>query len=94
MSEWPDEMKNARVVFGLRAQGHIPTVEAMLREGFSWADIGQEIGWDGETAKRFYELDADHRAEHGEDGCDPRLCYVERALGAAASSSGDTETAT
>jgi hypothetical protein len=42
------------VVIGLRAQGHIPTVEKMLEEGSSWAEIGKAIGWDGDTAKEWY----------------------------------------
>ncbi len=46
---------SARVVFGLEAQGHIPTVEAMLAEGQDWKEIGRRIGWDGETAKQYYE---------------------------------------
>lgn len=50
---------SVRVVFGLEAQGHIPTVEAMLAEGHTWREIGRSIGWDGETAKQYYER---HRA--------------------------------
>ena len=45
------------IAFGLRAQGHIPTVRRMLQEGHSWAEIGAEIGWDGATAMRFYRDD-------------------------------------
>lgn len=53
-----DALMNSRpVLFGLRAQGHIPTVEAMLRDGCTWTEIGRAIGWDGMTAKRFYEID-------------------------------------
>ena len=44
-----------RLVFGLEAQGHIPTVEVMLSEGCDWIEIGRRIGWDGETAKQYYE---------------------------------------
>jgi hypothetical protein len=47
------------VVFGLRAQGHIPTVRAMLRAGRSWEEIGREIGWDGDTARRDWRADQD-----------------------------------
>lgn len=43
------------VVFGLEAQGHIPAVEAALAEGADWQEIGRRIGWDGETAKSYYE---------------------------------------
>ena len=44
-----------RVLFGLEAQGHIPTVEAALSEGTDWQEIGRRIGWDGETARQYYE---------------------------------------
>jgi hypothetical protein len=42
-------------LFGLEAQGHIPTVEAALAEGVDWREIGRRIGWDGETARTYYE---------------------------------------
>ena len=41
-------------VFGLKAQGHIPTIQRMLAEGKTWEDIGREIGWDPGTAEEFY----------------------------------------
>lgn len=50
-----EKLMKTPVVFGLRNQGHLPTVERMLAEGASWAEIGAEIGWDGETARRYYE---------------------------------------
>lgn len=43
------------IIFGLEAQGHIPTIEAALSEGADWQEIGRRIGWDGETAKSYYE---------------------------------------
>ena len=46
---------NVRVLFGLKAQGHIPTIERMLAAGDSWNEIGKAIGWDPETAKQHYE---------------------------------------
>ena len=42
------------VIFGLKAQGHIPTVERMLAEGETWAEIGKAIGWCPKTAERHY----------------------------------------
>jgi hypothetical protein len=48
-------LDSKRVVFGLRAQGHIPTIEQMLAEGASWNEIGKAIGWHGPTAKEYYE---------------------------------------
>lgn len=47
------------IAFGLEAQGHIPAVEAALAEGADWQEIGRRIGWEGETAKTYYER---HRA--------------------------------
>lgn len=44
-----------RVVFGLEAQGHIPTIEAALEEGADWEEIGRRILWDSETARVYYE---------------------------------------
>lgn len=46
---------SVRIAFGLEAQGHIPTVENMLALGCDWQEIGRTIGWDGETAKQYYE---------------------------------------
>lgn len=52
---------NAKWRFGLRAQGHLETVSAMFRQGKSWGQIGEAIGWAGEAVSRFYakELLAD-----------------------------------
>ena len=52
--EYP-ELANAEFRFGLRAQGHIPTVERMLSEGKSWKEIGEAIGWCASTAREYYE---------------------------------------
>ena len=49
-----DETK-VLVVFGLEAQGHIPTIEVALAEGADWKEIGRRINWHGETAKTYYE---------------------------------------
>jgi hypothetical protein len=46
---------NVRIVFGLEAQGHIPTIEASIKEGADWAEIGRRISWDGETARAYYQ---------------------------------------
>jgi hypothetical protein len=47
-------IQRAACLFGLKAQGHIPTIERMLAAGASWEDIGREIGWCPETAERHY----------------------------------------
>ncbi len=52
---WEAIMKSAKVRFGLKAQGHIPTIETMLGQGKSWVEIGKAIGWCPETAKRHWE---------------------------------------
>jgi hypothetical protein len=44
-----------KLAVGLEAQGHIPTVEAMLAQGRSWEAIGKAIGWHGPTAKAWHE---------------------------------------
>lgn len=58
-------LAEAPVVFGLRAQGHLPTVERMISEGASWQAIGQAIGWDGATAERYYEMEQTEAKGHG-----------------------------
>jgi hypothetical protein len=45
---------NTPIKFGLRAQGHIPTIERMLASGSSWEAIGKAIGWDPQAAKEWY----------------------------------------
>ncbi len=47
---------NTPVLFGLEAQGHIPTIEIGLSHGDTWQEIGSRIGWEPETAKRHYEM--------------------------------------
>ena len=47
----------ATVQIGLRAQGHIPTIERMLSEGATWGEIGKAIGWCPETAWRWYQYE-------------------------------------
>lgn len=56
-NEFEHVLAKVEVRFGLRAQGKLETVGEMLAEGRSWEDIGRAIGWDGETAKRFYEME-------------------------------------
>ena len=52
---FPDELLNAPVVFGLKNQGHIKTIENMLAEGKTWLEIGKAIGWCPATAREHYE---------------------------------------
>ena len=52
------EIANAKIAFGLRQQGHLPTVERMLADGKSWEEIGKAIGWCPITAKEFYERES------------------------------------
>lgn len=49
-----EQILNAPVVFGLEAQGHIPTIERMLDEQKTWDEIGKEIGWCPRTAMEHY----------------------------------------
>jgi hypothetical protein len=51
LSEIPD----VQVCFGLRAQGHLPTIRRMLKEGASWEEIGAAIGWQGKAAAEWFD---------------------------------------
>lgn len=42
--------------FGLRAQGHISTIEEMLKADATWGEIGKAIGWNPDTAERHWGL--------------------------------------
>jgi len=53
-----DNWGNKPMSFGLKAQGHIPTIETMLSHGKSWDEIGEVIGWHPETAKSFYDRES------------------------------------
>lgn len=50
-----DILLNVPILFGLEAQGKIPTIEKMLAEQKSWDEIGIAIGWMPDTAKEHYE---------------------------------------
>lgn len=52
MNLFPPETK---ILFGLEAQGHIPTIEHMLNKDCSWDEIGKEINWIGDTVKEHYK---------------------------------------
>lgn len=51
------EESGAKVLFGLRAQGHTGTVEFMLSRGSTWNEIGAAIGWHGPAVQQDYELE-------------------------------------
>lgn len=59
-------MGSAKFAFGLRQQGHLPTVERMLSERASWQEIGREIGWDPATAREWYEREREADAKSRE----------------------------
>lgn len=54
-SEDMDKILNVPFVFGLVAQGHIPTIENMLKENKNWEEIGKAIGWCPKTAHEHYQ---------------------------------------
>ena len=54
------EEAGAELRIGLRAQGHLPTVERMLASGETWEAIGRAIGWDGKAAERWYAMEKTH----------------------------------
>lgn len=55
MSDGWDALLNAPVVFGLKAQGHLPTIGKMLGQGKTWEEIGKAINWCPDTAREHYE---------------------------------------
>ena len=55
MNEKEEIFENSKVVFGLVAQGHIPTIERLIDEGKQWDEIGREIGWCPITAREHFE---------------------------------------
>jgi hypothetical protein len=50
-----EKVLDVPIAFGLRAQGHIPTIERMLADGADWDRIGIAIGWCPKTAKEHWE---------------------------------------
>ena len=50
------DLLDATVVFGLAAQGHLPTMQTMLANGDGWDAIAKAIGWERATARAHYEL--------------------------------------
>lgn len=50
-----EKLLDVPIVFGLVAQGHIPTIEKMLAGGATWEEIGNKIGWCHKTAKEHYD---------------------------------------
>lgn len=57
--------KGIKVLIGLKQQGHMPTVEAMLTDNKTWDEIGKAIGWDGRAAKEWYEIETQERITNG-----------------------------
>ena len=56
---------NSKVVFGLKAQGHIPIIQKMLKNHRSWKEIGKKIGWCPDTAKKHYKYYLISNIENG-----------------------------
>lgn len=54
-AELAELLDNAPIVFGLRAQGKLPTIEKMLSDGASWDEIGKAIGWCPKTAQEHWQ---------------------------------------
>ena len=50
-----EKILNVPFLFGLKAQGHITTIEKMLKENKTWEEIGEVIHWCPKTAKEHYE---------------------------------------
>lgn len=45
---------SSNAVGGLEAQGHLPTINAMLANGCGWAEIAAAINWDEDTLREHY----------------------------------------
>jgi hypothetical protein len=58
---------NVPFLFGLRAQGHIPTVERMLAEGKTWDEIGQAIGWLGYAVEEHWGKELKRREKESKE---------------------------
>lgn len=59
-----EDLGNKTVLYGLEAQGHIPTIEGMIRDGRDWPFIGRAINWDGETARVHYTWYLERKAQN------------------------------
>ncbi len=44
-----------KLTFGLKAQGHVPTIREMLANGDDWNAIGKAIGWCPKTAREYWD---------------------------------------
>ena len=61
-----EDFSKVKVVFGLKNQGHITTIEKMLAENKSWEEIGKTINWCPDTAKQHYSW---HLKEEEKNAC-------------------------
>lgn len=50
------ELEDAKIIFGLEAQGLIPKIESLLSSGKNWEQIGSEIRWCPIKARESYEF--------------------------------------
>jgi hypothetical protein len=55
------ELENVEVEFGLRQQGHIPTVEQMRNEGKSFNIIAKKIGWTTDALTKHWAWELERR---------------------------------
>jgi len=53
-----------KMKIGLESQGHLGTVESMLKDGKSWDEIGRAIGWIGYAAKDWYVRHHQDKGNH------------------------------
>ena len=66
-----DILMDTPVLFGLKQQGHLPTIERMIEDGATWEEIGKEIGWCPETAKEHYGWHIEYKQAHDLDSKSP-----------------------
>lgn len=63
--ELAELLREGKIVakFGLKAQGHIPTIENMLGENRPWSVIAREIGWTEDALKEHWIWHLDESIE-------------------------------
>lgn len=61
VKELLDVVGDSKIVFGLEAQGHIPTIESMLWSFSGWEQIANKIGWMPDAAHEHYRVYLRHR---------------------------------
>ena len=57
--------RGVKLNIGLKAQGHLETVERLRSEGRSWDEVGEAIGWAGKAVEEWYGIECAPASEGG-----------------------------